>query len=157
MLDEFNVPYIALDTDPDVVPPRAGRAGRCTTAMPPTTQMLQHVGLSTMRALIATMDAPERIEAVVATARAERGDLIIVARARDAAHAARLYQVGATRRGAGNVEASLQLSEAVLVDLGVPMGPVIAAIHDRARNVPRGSAKAGAGRRDHRALPCAPA
>ena len=29
------------------------------------------------------------------------------------------------------VEASLQLSEAVLVDLGVPMGPVIASIHEK--------------------------
>ena len=28
------------------------------------------------------------------------------------------------------IEASLQLSEAVLVDLGVPMGPVIATIHE---------------------------
>ena len=29
------------------------------------------------------------------------------------------------------IEASLQLSEAVLVDVGVPMGPVIASIHDK--------------------------
>jgi monovalent cation:H+ antiporter-2, CPA2 family len=29
------------------------------------------------------------------------------------------------------VEASLQLSEAVLVDIGIPMGPVIASIHQK--------------------------
>jgi CPA2 family monovalent cation:H+ antiporter-2 len=29
------------------------------------------------------------------------------------------------------LESSLQLSEAVLVDLGVPMGPVIASIHEK--------------------------
>ena len=29
------------------------------------------------------------------------------------------------------IEASLQLSEAVLVDVGVPMGHVIASIHER--------------------------
>ena len=29
------------------------------------------------------------------------------------------------------IEASLQLSEAVLVDVGVPMGPVIASIHEK--------------------------
>ena len=29
------------------------------------------------------------------------------------------------------IEASLQLSEAVLVDIGVPMGLVIASIHDK--------------------------
>jgi CPA2 family monovalent cation:H+ antiporter-2 len=131
MLDEFEVPYIALDSDPDVVTAarRQGLPVFYGDASNPL--MLQRVGLATMRALIATMDAPERIEAVVATARAERGDLIIVARARDAAHAARLYQVGATDVAPETVEASLQLSEAVLVDLGVPMGPVIAAIHER--------------------------
>ena len=29
------------------------------------------------------------------------------------------------------IEASLQLSEAVLVDVGVPVGPVIASIHEK--------------------------
>jgi len=29
------------------------------------------------------------------------------------------------------IEASLQLSEAVLVDIGVPMGPVLVSIHER--------------------------
>ena len=29
------------------------------------------------------------------------------------------------------IEASLLLSEALLVDIGVPMGPVIASIHDK--------------------------
>ena len=29
------------------------------------------------------------------------------------------------------IEASLQLSEAVLVDIGIPMGPVIVSIHEQ--------------------------
>ena len=29
------------------------------------------------------------------------------------------------------IEASLQLAEAVLVDVGIPMGPVIASIHEK--------------------------
>ena len=52
-------------------------------------------------------------------------------RARDARHAAHLYAIGATDAVPETIEASLQLSEAVLVDLGVPMGPVIATIHER--------------------------
>jgi CPA2 family monovalent cation:H+ antiporter-2 len=64
-------------------------------------------------------------------ARAERGDLLIVVRARDAGHAAHLYALGATDAVPETIEASLQLSEAVLVDLGVPMGPVIATIHEK--------------------------
>ena len=52
--------------------------------------------------------------------------LVIVARARDGEHAARLYRAGATDAVPETIEASLQLAEAVLVDVGVAMGPVIA-------------------------------
>ena len=53
------------------------------------------------------------------------------ARARDAAHAADLYKAGVTDAVPETLEASLQLSEAALVDLGVAMGPVIASIHEK--------------------------
>jgi CPA2 family monovalent cation:H+ antiporter-2 len=131
MLEEHNVPYIALDTDPDLVTAarRAGKPVYYGDASNPL--MLERVGLATMRALIATMDSPERIEAVVAAGRKARADLLIVARARDARHAARLYKLGASDVAPETIEASLQLSETVLVDLGVPMGPVIASIHDK--------------------------
>ena len=42
-----------------------------------------------------------------------------------------LYDLGVDDAVPENVEASLQLSEAVLVDIGVPMGLVIASIHER--------------------------
>jgi CPA2 family monovalent cation:H+ antiporter-2 len=67
---------------------------------------------------------------LVAAARAARRDLLIMVRARDARHAAHLYAIGATDAVPETIEASLQLSEAVLVELGVPMGPVIATIHE---------------------------
>ena len=56
---------------------------------------------------------------------------MIIARARDADHAAHLYRVGASDAVPETIEASLQLSEAVLVDVGVPVGPVIASIHEK--------------------------
>jgi CPA2 family monovalent cation:H+ antiporter-2 len=59
------------------------------------------------------------------------GDLLIVARACDARHAADLYRAGASDAVPEAIEASLQLSEAVLVDLGIPMGPVIVSIHEK--------------------------
>src|SRR3546814_12599338 len=46
-------------------------------------------------------------------------------------HAAELYRAGATDAVPETLESSLQLSEAVLVDLGVAMGPVIASIHEK--------------------------
>ena len=55
--------------------------------------------------------------------------LAIIVRARDLANATALYRAGATLAVPETLESSLQLSEAVLVDLGVAMGPVIASIH----------------------------
>ena len=51
-------------------------------------------------------------------------------RARSAEHAGALYQAGASDAVPETLESSLQLAEAVLIDLGVAMGPVIASIHD---------------------------
>ncbi|MBV8663548.1 MAG: NAD-binding protein, partial [Hyphomicrobiales bacterium] len=94
-------------------------------------EFLRRCGIETARALIVTMDAPSANEAVVAAARRLRADMTLIARARDADHARVLYQLGVTDAVPETIEASLQLSEATLVDLGVPMGFVIASIHDK--------------------------
>ena len=70
-------------------------------------------------------------ETGILAARAARGELVIVARARDATHARHLYELGASDAIPETVEASLQLSESLLVDIGVPMGDVIASIHEK--------------------------
>jgi CPA2 family monovalent cation:H+ antiporter-2 len=93
------------------------------------TEFLKRCGISHARALVVTIDAPEASEEIVSAARSLNPDLTIVARARDAEHAKRLYALGVTDAVPETVEASLQLSEAVLVDLGIPMGYVIASIH----------------------------
>src|SRR6185312_3014762 len=94
-------------------------------------ELLRRLHLETARALVVTLDDSGAVDALVAGARGEREDLLIIARARDAAHAAHLYRTGASHAVPETIEASLQLSEAVLVDVGVPMGPVIASIHER--------------------------
>ena len=58
-------------------------------------------------------------------------NLPVIARARDTNHAAQLYKAGVTDAVPEALEASLQLAEAVLVDVGAPMGPVIASIHEK--------------------------
>src|SRR5690606_18355598 len=78
-----------------------------------------------------TMDEPVLAQRLVRKLRAAYPNLPIIARARDSAHAAELYRIGASTAVPETLEASLQLSEAVLVDLGVPMGPVIASIHEK--------------------------
>ncbi len=131
MLARHKLPYLAIDMDPVRVAAerRAGRPvyfGDSTDA-----NFLRACGIERARALVVTLDTPSAVEAVVSAARAERPDLTVVARARDARHATQLYDLGVDDAVPETIEASLQLSEAVLADVGVPMGLVIASIHER--------------------------
>ncbi|MGE0185907.1 MAG: cation:proton antiporter [Hyphomonadaceae bacterium] len=131
MLARHNISYIAIDSNPDVVG-KARKTGATVYYGDATNaEFLRKCGLASAQALVATMDYAIGTERVVSVARAEHPDLLIVARARDARHAARLYAKGATDAVPETVEASLLLCETLLVDLGVPAGPVIASIHDR--------------------------
>ena len=131
MLRRHDIAWVAAERDPKLV--EAGRqAGEQVfygDASRP--EFLKRCGLEHASAIVVTMDSPEGVEAVVGAARDMRSDLTIVARARDARHAQRLYELGATDAVPETVEASLQLSEAVPVEIGVPMGLIIASIHER--------------------------
>ena len=131
MLDAHDIAWVALDSD--VARVSAARKASPSVFYGDVTQpaLLASVGLDTARALVVTIDNRERADTIVTNARAARPDLLIVARARDATHAAHLYGVGATDAVPETIEASLQLSETVLVDLGIPMGPVLVSIHER--------------------------
>jgi CPA2 family monovalent cation:H+ antiporter-2 len=131
MLDRHQIAWVAVDQDAKLVEAgrRRGHAVFFGDAARP--EFLARCGLNDALALVATMDASESVEAVVAAARQARPTMVIVARARDARQAGRLYDLGATEAVPETVEASLQLSESLLVDLGVPMGLVIASVHEK--------------------------
>jgi len=131
MLDVHEVPYVAVDRDPDRVTRQRARGAPVYFGDMTQIALLRRLHLDTARALVVTLDDPAAADELVAGARAERANLLIVARARDAGHAAHLYRTGASHAVPETIEASLQLSEAVLVDIGVPMGPVLATIHDK--------------------------
>src|SRR3546814_1790231 len=95
------------------------------------TELIDKLQLGHAKALILTMDDPELSARLTKRVHGWVPDLTIIARARDTAHAAELYRAGATDAVPETLESSLQLSEAVLVDLGVAMGPVIASIHEK--------------------------
>jgi CPA2 family monovalent cation:H+ antiporter-2 len=131
MLDVHMIPFIAVDSDARLVA-RARAAGkRVYYGDASRPDYLRRCGLETARAVVVTMDSPSANEAVVATTRGLRQDVTLVARARDADHARALYELGVTDAVPETIEASLQLSEAVLVDIGVPMGFVIASVHEK--------------------------
>ena len=131
MLKRHDLRWVAAELDPRLVE-QGRRAGeQIYFGDAARAEFLMRCGLADAPALVVTMDDPEGVEAIVAVARELRPDLTIVARARVARHAQRLYDLGATDAVPETVEASLQLSEAVLVEIGVPMGLVIASIHER--------------------------
>ena len=131
LLDEHEVKHIIVESDPGVVTPCRGdgRPGFLGDAQNP--QVQKRCGIATPKGLVITANRPSVADAIVASVRELRGDIIIVARAGDETHARRLYKLGVTDAVPETVEASLQLSEAALVGLGVPAGPVIASIHEK--------------------------
>ena len=131
MLREHDKLFVAVDSNIDTVA-HGRRDGYPTifgdVARP---QLLENLDLERASALILTMDDPVSVVQLTKRVREWHPDLTIVARARDPDHAAALYRAGATDAVPETVESSLQLSEAALVDIGVPMGPVIASVHEK--------------------------
>ena len=131
MLETHGRSYVAIEADVDLVTiaRREGKPVKFGDAARPAT--LNRLDLDSASAVVLTMDDPVQAVRLTKSLRARFPELTIVARARDTDHAAELYRVGATDAVPETLESSLQLSEAVLVDLGVAMGPVIASIHEK--------------------------
>ncbi len=131
VLDAHKRPYIAVDADIDTIGRARKRGYKVMFGDITRPGMIDRLGLNEASALVLTMDDRVQLVRTTAQVRALYPDLTIVARARDPNHAAELYRAGASDAVPETLESSLQLSEAVLVDLGVPMGPVIASIHEK--------------------------
>ena len=123
--------FVAIDSDPDLI------AGARTQGYPAVfgnavnAHTLASHGVESATAVILTMDEPVTAQRLVKKLHEQYPELPIIARARDAAHAAALYRAGATHAVPETLESSLQLAEAVLVDMGVATGFVIASIHEK--------------------------
>jgi CPA2 family monovalent cation:H+ antiporter-2 len=120
LLKAENVPFIALDGNAELVsalrkvghPVYFGDAAR--------SEMLERVGAARARAFVVTVNAPRAAERMITAARRRWPDALVIARAKDPAHAARLLRLGAVGVIPEAVEASLQLGARVLEALGLP-------------------------------------
>ncbi|MCA1952235.1 MAG: cation:proton antiporter [Hyphomicrobiales bacterium] len=131
MLERHRVPVVAVDSDPELVARLRARGLSIHFGDGSRPELLRRLGVGEARALVATSGDPDSVDRLVRAARAERSDLVIIARSRDPEHAMQLYRLGASDVVPETMEASLQLAEAVLVDIGVPMGLVIASVHEK--------------------------
>lgn len=131
MLSEHSRPYLAVESDIDGV--LTAREDGYDVLFGDVAHMtlVERLNIGQANAIVLTMDDPVLVVRLTRSLREEYPDLPIIARARDTAQAARLYRAEVTDAVPEALEASLQLSEAVLVDIGVAMGPVIASIHEK--------------------------
>ncbi len=131
MLNAHGKPYRIIESDDDIV--RGLRRDGYAASFGDAARLdaLERMGAADAAAVVLTMDVPVAARRLVRQLRDAHPDMLIVARARDVSHAAELYRAGASHAVPETLESSLQLSEAVLVDIGVAMGPVIASIHEK--------------------------
>jgi CPA2 family monovalent cation:H+ antiporter-2 len=131
MLTRHRKDYVAIDADADTV--RNGRRNGYPVLFGDVARgtLVQRLKLARPSAVILTMDDSVLVSRLTKRLRSGFPDMPIIARARDTRQAATLYKAGASQAVPEAVEASLQIAEAALVDLGVAMGPVMASIHEK--------------------------
>ena len=143
MLKTHGRTYVAVDSSIDTVTSARAEGFPILFGDVSRPELVDRLNLGHASALILTMDDPVLTVRLTKKVRAWCPNLTIVARARDARHAAELYRAGVTDAVPETLESSLQLSEAVLVDLGIAMGPVIASIHEKRAELRREIMKMG--------------
>lgn len=118
VLDRQDIRYIAIERDIAIVreameegrPIRIGDASRI--------DILHDAGLKRASAIVVTIADKETTEALTEEIRRLAPRLPVFARARDASHAARLHDLGATVAVPETVEGSLRLAELLLIESG---------------------------------------
>ncbi|MGN6424012.1 MAG: cation:proton antiporter domain-containing protein [Asticcacaulis sp.] len=131
MLKAHDIAFTVVDFNPQVTKRARARGLEAWYGNASVPDFLTRLGLQRARAVVVTVSNAGFTENVVRTVRGMRDDVHIIARARDAQHAQTLYKLGATDAVPETIEASLQLAENTLIDLGVPMGLVLASVHEQ--------------------------
>jgi CPA2 family monovalent cation:H+ antiporter-2 len=120
LLEREQVPFVALDPDAALVTEQRRRGRAVYFGDASRREILERAGAAHARAFVVTLDAPGAAERMVQSIMALRKDAAVFARAKDAAHAARLARLGALDVIPEAVEASLQLAGRLLGGLDLP-------------------------------------
>jgi monovalent cation:H+ antiporter-2, CPA2 family len=125
MLEAENVPYIALDNDPDRV--RAAKAGgdNIDFGDATRTESLQAAGILRARVVIITFLGPEVAMKILAAIQSIAPNKPVVVRTQDDLHLEQMRSAGATEVVPESIEGSLMLASHALALAGVPMRRVL--------------------------------
>ncbi len=125
MLENEHVPYVAFDTDAEMVREQHKTNARVFFGDTSRPQLLDRAGAKHARAFLVTVNSAAATERVVRAILRYRPDAFVLARARDAAHAQRLTKLGASAAVPEAVEASLMLGGRALEAMGLPEEAII--------------------------------
>jgi len=131
MLERENIPYMALDLDPDRVRQAAAAGDSVVYGDATRLQALMAAGLVRASAVVVTyIDVPAALK-VLANTRSHAPQVPVVVRTQDDAHLDKLQDAGATEVVPEAIEGSLMLASHALALVGVPMRRVLRVVQDQ--------------------------
>ncbi len=125
VLEEENIPYVALDLDPARVKQARLAGERVFYADSSERDILEAVGIATARLIVVSHDDVAAALEVLRHVRALRPELPVMVRTRDESHVEALRGAGATEVVPETLEAGLMIATHVLLLLDVPAGHVM--------------------------------
>jgi CPA2 family monovalent cation:H+ antiporter-2 len=131
VLEQENIPYMALDLDPDRVRQAAAAGDSVVFGDAARLQALMAAGLARASAVVITyLDVPGALK-VLANTRAHAPQVPVIVRTQDDHDLERLQAAGATEVVPEALEGSLMLASHALALVGVPMRRVIRLVQDQ--------------------------
>ena len=131
MLDAENIPYMALDLDPDRVRKAAAAGDSVVFGDAARLQALMAAGLARASTVVVTyLDVPGALK-VLANTRGHAPQVPVIVRTQDDHDLERLREAGATEVVPEAIEGSLMLASHALALVGVPMRRVIRLVQDQ--------------------------
>ncbi len=135
LLDEQRIPYVAIDTDPELVSRERAAGARVFFGDASQPELLVQLGIERASSFATTMDEPGSAEHVIKAVHEAWPHVRIIARARDVRHAQRLLGKGASGAVPETLEASLELCEQVLTGIGFPNDAARTIVDERRDNL----------------------
>jgi CPA2 family monovalent cation:H+ antiporter-2 len=132
MLERENIPYMALDLDPDRVRQAAAAGDSVVFGDASRLQALMAAGLARASAVVVTyIDTPGALKVLAHTRKAHAPQVPVIVRTQDDHDLEKLRAAGATEVVPEAIEGSLMLASHALALVGVPMRRVIRTVQEQ--------------------------